>query len=362
MSSNPPSDTGADAGTLPATRQTAAPGPALRQDWSGSPDVPTLHGRMAELGTLARWLLADRCRLVAVLGSGGIGKTTLAARLARDLAPQFDAVFWSSLRNAPPVEAWLAGAIGALAAQQPVLPDGAEARLSLLLEVLRAKHCLLILDNFETLLQPGQVEGCYRPEYTGYSLLLRRLAETAHQSGTVVTSRETPPEMGPPDGARFPGRQFRLTGMGVEDAQALLREKRLIGVETAWHALVERYGGNPQALTVVGEAIAGGFSGDIAAFLAHGEVVPEGVRQLLDGQLDRLSAVERCLCYWLAVEREPVSFTELITDLGSVITRSDAQDGLEALRRRSLLERGEWGATFTLQPMVLAHVTDRLTA
>src|SRR5262249_42701635 len=33
---------------------------------------------------------------------------------------------------------------------------------------------------------------------------------------------------------------------------------------------------------------------------------------------------------------------------------------LEALRRRSLLERGEQGATVTLQPVVLEHVTDRL--
>ncbi len=84
------------------------------QDWGEAPDIAWFVGRAAELALLQEWLLAERCRLVAVLGMGGIGKTILAARLAQAVAASFERVYWRSLRNAPPVSEWLAGAIGFL--------------------------------------------------------------------------------------------------------------------------------------------------------------------------------------------------------------------------------------------------------
>src|SRR4051812_29655817 len=74
----------------PASNPWAAPRRARGQDWGEAPDVGTFHGRTAELSTLTSWVLAESCRLVALLGMGGLGKTTLAARLAPELAPHFD--------------------------------------------------------------------------------------------------------------------------------------------------------------------------------------------------------------------------------------------------------------------------------
>ncbi len=85
-------------------------------DWGEAPAAPLVRGRAAELATLARWVREEDCRVAQVLGPGGIGKTTLAARLARDLAPAFAVVYWRSLRDATPPEEWLAGAIAALSA------------------------------------------------------------------------------------------------------------------------------------------------------------------------------------------------------------------------------------------------------
>src|SRR5437899_218664 len=81
----------------------------------------------------------ERCRVVSVLGLGGIGKSALAARLMHEVAARFQVVIWRSLRDAPPCEALLDECLQVLAPQ--ARRDGSlplERRLSLLLESLRS--------------------------------------------------------------------------------------------------------------------------------------------------------------------------------------------------------------------------------
>src|SRR5262249_16935986 len=89
-----------------------------RQDWGEAPEHGALYGRSAELQLLSDWVVDEHCRLIVLLGMGGMGKTALATRLAADLAPSFDAVYWRSLRLGLPPEAWLAGAIAFLSNNQ----------------------------------------------------------------------------------------------------------------------------------------------------------------------------------------------------------------------------------------------------
>jgi hypothetical protein len=158
------------------------------------------------LATLATWLREEHAHLVAVLGGGGVGKTTLAARLAHDLAPAVEYLYWRSLRNALPVEEWLAGAIGLLAEQRLVPPAEVAARLALLRDLLRERPALLVLDNLETVLEPGVTAARYRAGYEGYGEVLQRLGERGHQATLLVTSREPPPELTPTSGRASPGR------------------------------------------------------------------------------------------------------------------------------------------------------------
>src|SRR5215471_533001 len=128
------------------------------QDWGEAPDTLAFVGRVEERALLQRWVLEERCRLVAVLGMGGIGKTSLAAWVAESVADKFERVYWRSLRNAPPVTEWLAGAIGFLSDQQWVPPVSEFEQMSTLQQLLKTRRCLLVLDNSETLFEPGQRE------------------------------------------------------------------------------------------------------------------------------------------------------------------------------------------------------------
>src|SRR5262245_36877855 len=67
----------AEAAAAPAARPTS--GGARRQSWGEAPDVAGFVGRAAEREVLRAWLEDPDCRVVALLGLGGAGKTLLAA-------------------------------------------------------------------------------------------------------------------------------------------------------------------------------------------------------------------------------------------------------------------------------------------
>src|SRR4029077_16671323 len=130
----------------------------------------------------------------------------------QDVAPSFERVYWRSLRDAPPVTDWLAGALSFHPDQQHVPPTTEAERITALLQLLRERRCLLVLDNSETLLEPGQREGRYRDGMTGYGRLLHAVGDASHQSCLVLTSREAPRELALLSGAV---RTMELSGLGT---------------------------------------------------------------------------------------------------------------------------------------------------
>src|SRR5205085_11966952 len=142
------------------------------EDWGEAPHVNNVYGREKELEELERWIINDRCQMVAVLGIGGMGKTTVVGALADHLKDEFEYIFWRSLQHAPPLGNILEKCILFLSSQQRVdLPKETDKQISLFIEYLRVHRCLLVLDNVESILQTGDRAGYYRDGYEGYGEL-----------------------------------------------------------------------------------------------------------------------------------------------------------------------------------------------
>lgn len=332
---------------------------APRVDWGDALDVPRFYGREKELTQLSEWVVQERCRLVCILGMGGIGKSALTVRCMRGVASHFDVVIWRSLRDAPSCEALLDECLQFLMPQSlHGSPFFQERKLSLLLDLFRQSRVLLVLDNLETLLQEGSSTGRMRPGYEEYERLLQQIGGSEHQSCLLLTSREKPVDLIPLEGNQNPVRTLHLAGLEDDAGQRLLEARALRGTVLEQMRLVGAYAGNPLALNIIAQSIVNLFGGEIAAFLEQGEVVFGSVRDLLDEQFRRLSRVEQSVLFWLAIIREPIRLEELLA-LFVHIPRPRVQilEAVDGLRRRSLIERGQRAGSFTLQAVILEYVT-----
>lgn len=330
-----------------------------REDWGMAPHIEGFCGREQELATIKEWIVTERCRLIAILGIGGLGKTIFATKAAKETAGSFEYIMWRSLQFAPPVESLLKNCLQFVSHQGLVdIPDDIDQQISLLITALREHRCLLILDNVESVLQAGQRAGQYREGYEGYGRLFRYISEADHQSCLLLTSREKPQEVAHLEGRKMGSiRSFLLDGMELAESKQLLQERNLTGADEVWTTFLHLYRGNPLALKIASGPIQVVFNGDIAVFLLGNELVVGDINDLLAQQLQRLSPLEREIMYWLAIEREPVSLHEIRADITHPIAKGAFLDACDSLLRRSLVETR--GNRFTLQPVIMEYLTER---
>jgi predicted ATPase len=139
-------------------------------------------GRDAELATLARLLRDPQCRLLTLVGPGGIGKTRLALEVACTQSKLFpDGVYFvglASLTSAQFIVPAMADALGF------TFSGPAEPQVQLQ-HHLRQKCLLLVLDNFEHLLEAGPVLAEIEQQTPGLKLLVTS-RERLHLHGEWV--------------------------------------------------------------------------------------------------------------------------------------------------------------------------------
>jgi NB-ARC domain len=329
------------------------------------------YGRMEEVATLTDWCLYERCQVVFLIGMGGMGKTTLAGEIVRKCGGYFDRTVWRSLLHLPPVTELCRDLLQCLS-PQPLstqllleLPDSLDGQIELLIAILKRDRYLLVLDNVESILE-GQVQsGQYLPGYEGYDRLLRALGELPHQSCAILTSREKP---------------HTIARSQIVSPQ-LVRSMTVAGVTaSAGHQLIQAYGcpqlpaqmwqkvhahyaGNPLALkiaTITAIEMTGGGEKmlELYSLMESGQLQFQNIDDILDRQFERLSKIEQQLVSWLAIEREPVSGTELRSNLLlNQTVPCEIISALQSLSRRCITtcQDGEW----SLQPVTIAYVMGR---
>lgn len=326
------------------------------QDWGDSPELSVFYGRTSELYTLKQGIIKQQCRLVAILGIAGIGKTTLAVKLAQEIQGKFEYIIWRSLRHAPPLNYLLIQLIQFLSNQQQYsLQEDTKVLISRFTECLRQHRCLVVFDDAQMLMRSYTHAGQYREGYEGYSELLIQVGRERHQSCLMLNSREKPMHMELLEQETPFVCSLRLNGLLPKEARKILAANSLHGEDKELEKLISIYRGNPLELNTISKTIKDFFNNKLSDFLiCNSVIIEEPFQTKLIEQLNRLDDSEMQIISYLAMSRTPVMREQLRNDihLGS---DSKLINTLKSLERRSILEKiTERNQTFfTVSPVVM---------
>jgi predicted ATPase len=178
----------------------------------------TLVGRAQEVATVCALLRRSEVRLLTLTGAGGVGKTRLGLRVATELFEDFaDGVCFvplAPISDSELVIPTIAQAIGFREAEDQLLPI-------LLRAYLRHKHLLLLLDNFEQVVDSALqvmnlLDACPRLKVLVTSRVVLHV-RAEHEFAVPTLSLPDPKHL--PDFAALS--QYEAVALFIQRAQAI---------------------------------------------------------------------------------------------------------------------------------------------
>ena len=321
------------------------------QDLSEMPELGVFYDRTPELDTLTTWILQQHCRLIALTGISGMGKTTLVVQLVQQIKDEFEYVIWCSLETSPTLSEFQDKLIQ-FSSQSEKLDSPANTQKILpLIKYLQKHHWLVVLDDIHNLFSSGELAGKYKPGYEDYRAFFKQIEKLSHQSCFLLIGWEQPREVPQIKSLNTPIRTLHLPGLDIAAGQEILRDYGLAEIDN-YSALIHRYQGNPLWLKSVATLIQE-LGGGMTELLPDDTILlPEDLKDVLQQQCDRLSEIEKQVISLLAKEREPINLAKLIEN--GTMPASDLLNALQSLSRRCLIE--QQGSSYDLPLVVRQYI------
>ncbi len=319
----------------------------LYQDLSELTDLGAFYDRTPELDTLTTWILQQHCRLIALTGISGIGKTTLAVQLVQQIKDEFEYVIWWSLYPSPTLTEFQDKLIQFLSQSDNLDSPATNQKPLPLIKYLQKHRCLVVLDDIHSLFSSGELAGKYKPGYENYRSFFKQVEQLSHQSCFLLIGWEQSREIPQTNSQNTPIRTLKITGLDIPAAQEILRDYELAEIEN-YSALILRYQGNPLWLQTVATLIQELAGCEHEILLDDTILLPERLKNSLHQQLSRLSEIEKQVLSLLAQASEPIKRAKLLQN--TLIPPSDLLNALQSLSRRSLIEQQ---ADFYTMPLVV---------
>ncbi len=338
------------------------------------PPVRNWVQRTKEIDTLKTTIVNSDIIAISIVGLPGIGKTTLASQLIRQLHTEntpFACAAWQSLESAtgkaPPCDRTIDSLLFTLSNGEITTATNAQndcgKKTENLLKILRDKPCLLVFDRADTLLQSKEAKtaGYFAGDCAEYAWLFKQLLETEHQSKIIFTSRESLAEL-----PSTVTREIQLNGLDRDAAVALLQSFNLTALRLRSGAtnvdelaeMCDRYSGHPKALQLVAALIRDDteFQGNVGNFLHQRDwLLIRDIERLIDEMIARLGDGEQTCLGRISVYKTseyPLSFAGISAQMPEVSKYELKENIIQALKRRQLLYYDRHLQSYQLHPLV----------
>ncbi len=314
-------------------------------------------GRESAIASLDE-LIYQGQRTIAIVGEGGIGKTTLAQQYLKTAGCELilELVMAKETAQITPaaivVEEWLR--------QDLHSEPGREFGISLLRlkRQLSTRKIGVLIDNLEPVLnQHGQIVVARRD----YLELLRVLTDRQLLGITLITSRDRLCEID------LNLNHYRLSGLDLQTWQTYFNYRQIDATASELAPLHHRYGGNAKAMEIIAGNIQADFASNITVYIQADrnlQSVEIGLQQLIRSQFDRLKTLDydayQLLCRAGCYRYQDLSRVDVdaLFCLLWEIEPSRRIKVLSALNNRSLIE--SHCGQYWLHPAIRAEAISRL--
>jgi GTPase SAR1 family protein len=333
--------------------------------WATAPNTEHFIGRDKQIKLLESWSQDSNCNCIVVSGMVGCGKSSLITKFAKDIQSQFEYVIWFSLNHSLSPIALTNKIIKIIDQNQDQYSNSEHTQqdlsslLAQLIDHLKQKRILLVLDDLESILEIHQVGICYQQNLEGYGHFLRSIIATNHQSLLVCASRIRPKTleyygMNQIKNLDLQGFEKSTIEQNTNLENTYISKAKLLHLSASLHY-------NPQLLKIAASHL------DIFHDDNDNEELEQVVQELsfleeivglLEQELDCLSKLEKEIIFWLAISCKPISKRSLANKLKHVQSKIKFNKSVTSLKKRSLIT--EENSQYSLMPIMKSYVHRKL--